>query len=75
MHSIEVTGPSVNGDQFIVGFKMDITQKESGQRMQMNEMGLFTVKDKKLLDRIAVGKKIDFEFVEQGKDYLVTSVK
>jgi Cu/Ag efflux protein CusF len=35
----------------------------------------FTVKDKKLLDKLAVDKKIDFEFVQQGKDYVVTSVK
>ena len=35
----------------------------------------FTVKDRKLLDKVAVDKKIDFEFVEQGKDYVVTAVK
>ena len=35
----------------------------------------FTVKDKKLLDKLAVDTKIDFEFVQRGKDYIVTSVK
>lgn len=35
----------------------------------------FAVKDKALLDKLAVGKKIDFEFVEQGKGYVVTAVK
>ena len=35
----------------------------------------FTVKDKKLLDKLAVDKKVDFEFVQRGKDYIVTSVK
>jgi len=35
----------------------------------------FTMKDKKLLDSVAVDKKVDFEFVQQGKDYVVTSVK
>ena len=35
----------------------------------------FTVKDKALLDKLAVDKKIDFEFVEQGKGYVVTAVK
>ena len=35
----------------------------------------FQVKDKMLLDKLAVGKKIEFEFVQQGKDYVITSVK
>ena len=35
----------------------------------------FTVKDKKLLEKVAVDKKVDFDFVQQGKDYVVTSVK
>ena len=35
----------------------------------------FTVKDKKLLDKLAVDKKADFEFVQQGDQYVVTAVK
>lgn len=35
----------------------------------------FTVKDKTLLDKLAVNKKVDFEFVEQRKGYVVTAVK
>ena len=35
----------------------------------------FTVKDKALLDKLAVDKKVEFEFVQQGKDYVITSVK
>jgi len=35
----------------------------------------FQVKDKTLLDKLVVGKKVDFEFVQQGKDYVITSVK
>ena len=35
----------------------------------------FTVKDKALFDKLAVGKKVDFEFIEQGKSYVVTAVK
>jgi Cu/Ag efflux protein CusF len=35
----------------------------------------FQVKDKSLLDRLAVNKKIEFEFVQQGKDYVITKVK
>jgi Cu(I)/Ag(I) efflux system protein CusF len=35
----------------------------------------FTVKDKSMLDKMPKDKKIDFEFVQQGRDYVVTSVK
>jgi len=35
----------------------------------------FTVKDKMLLDKLAVDKKVEFEFVQQGKDYVITAVK
>ncbi|HEX2565905.1 MAG TPA: copper-binding protein [Burkholderiales bacterium] len=35
----------------------------------------FTVKDKGLLDKLKKDQKVDFEFVQQGKDYVVTSVK
>ena len=35
----------------------------------------FKVKDKALLDRLTVEKKIDFSFVREGKDYVITAVK
>ena len=35
----------------------------------------FVVKDKALLGKMKKDQKIDFEFVEQGKDYVVTKVK
>jgi Cu(I)/Ag(I) efflux system protein CusF len=35
----------------------------------------FTVKDKAVLDKLKKDQKIDFEFVQQGKDYVLTSVK
>jgi Cu(I)/Ag(I) efflux system protein CusF len=35
----------------------------------------FAVKDKALLGRFAQDKKVEFEFVQQGRDYVVTSVK
>ncbi len=35
----------------------------------------FQVKDKALLDKLSPGKKVSFEFVQQGKDYVVTAVK
>ena len=50
VHSSEVEGPYVNGDQFIVRFKMDLTQKASGQRMAMDEVGVYTVKGDKIVE-------------------------
>jgi Cu(I)/Ag(I) efflux system protein CusF len=35
----------------------------------------FVVKDKALAEKLKPGVKIEFEFVQQGKDYVVTSVK
>lgn len=34
----------------------------------------FGVADKKLLDELAAGKKIDFRFVQRGTDYVVTAL-
>lgn len=35
----------------------------------------FAVKDKKLLDKLSVGKKVDFEFKQDGAEFLVTEAK
>jgi len=35
----------------------------------------FTVKDKALLGKFAQDKKVEFEFVDRGSDYVITSVK
>jgi ketosteroid isomerase-like protein len=43
VHSISTHGPMVNGNQFALRFEMDITQKESGHRMQMDEIAIYTV--------------------------------
>lgn len=43
IHSAHITGPWPHDDRFIVGFQYDITHKPSGQRMQLDEVGLFTV--------------------------------
>ncbi|MGL5447937.1 MAG: SnoaL-like domain-containing protein [Rhabdaerophilum sp.] len=50
IHSASAEGPHVNGNQFVVHFQMDITAKETGQRMQMAEVGLYTVKDGKIVE-------------------------
>ena len=35
----------------------------------------FGVKEKTLLDKLSTGKKIEFEFVQEGADYIITSAK
>ena len=50
VHAMEVEGPYLNGDQFAVRMKMDLTVKESGERITMDEIGLYTVKDGKIAE-------------------------
>lgn len=50
VHSAESFGPFVNGNQFAVRFLIDVTAKENGQRMQMEEIGLYTVADGKIVE-------------------------
>lgn len=35
----------------------------------------FKAKDKKMLEKLAPGKNVEFDFVQQGKDHVITSVK
>ena len=52
IHSGEANGPWPHGDRFIVHFKYDVTSKAgpmAGKRMQMEETGLYTVKDGKIV--------------------------
>jgi len=35
----------------------------------------FKVKDKMLLDKLSIGKKVSFEFVQENKDYVITGMK
>ena len=50
VHETKVEGPYVNGDEFTVRFIMDITNKESGQRMTMDEVALYRLKDGKIAE-------------------------
>ncbi len=47
VHSAEVAGPYPNEDRFAVRFTYEITNKPSGRRMKMDEVGLFTVENGK----------------------------
>ena len=49
IHSASVTGPWPNGNRFVVGFQFDITNKPSGRRMKMDEVGLYTVENGKII--------------------------
>ena len=48
VHSAKVGGPFVARDTFVVQFDIDVTDKSSKKRMQMSEVGIYTVKDGKV---------------------------
>lgn len=45
VHGFEVEGPYINEDQFALTMRIDLTVKATGQRMQMTEVGLYTVEE------------------------------
>ncbi len=49
IHKVEVGGPYVHGNQFVVRFTMDVTPKGQA-RMSMDEVGLYTVKNGKVVE-------------------------
>jgi ketosteroid isomerase-like protein len=49
VHAVEVQGPYVGDDGFTVRYTFDLTNKPSGQRVQMTEMALYQVKDDKIV--------------------------
>jgi ketosteroid isomerase-like protein len=50
VHDAKVEGPYINGDEFTVRFTMDITDKTNGQRMTMDEIALYRVKNGKIAE-------------------------
>lgn len=50
IHSIDVGEAQVNGNQFLLRFSMDVTVKETGERVQMDEHGLYTIIDGKIAE-------------------------
>ena len=70
-HKASGTVSSVDRDRGKVTIK-------HGPVLSLNWPGMnmaFGVKDKALLDKVKPGQKIEFSFVEQGRDYVVTEVK
>ncbi len=49
VHSASVTGPWPHGNRFVVGFQFDVTNKPSKQRMKLDEVGLYTVENGKIV--------------------------
>jgi ketosteroid isomerase-like protein len=48
-NSHQVDGPFVNGDQFAVKYLFDTTNKKTGERFQMTEIAVYTVKEGKIV--------------------------
>jgi hypothetical protein len=44
-----ITGPWPHGNRFVVGFQYDVTNKPSGHRMKMDEVGLYTIENGKIV--------------------------
>lgn len=49
VHAAEVSEPLIGGNYFALTFKMDTTNKETGQRTQGEEIALYHVKDGKIV--------------------------
>lgn len=49
IHGGTVDGPYPHGDRFILRFKYDVTPKHTGKRMTMDETGLYTVQNGKIM--------------------------
>ncbi len=52
IHSSSAEGPFANGDRFAVIYQFDVTPKDGpmkGKRMAMKEIGVYTVKDGKIV--------------------------
>ncbi len=67
----KATGTVTKVDKDKVTIKHGPVQSMSWPAMTMT----FKAKDKTMLDKLAKDKKVDFEFMEEGKDYVITSVK
>jgi len=49
VQNVKVGGPFVAHDRFVVQYDIDVTDKNSKKRMQMSEVGVYTVKDGKIV--------------------------
>jgi SnoaL-like domain len=49
VHSFKAGEPFVAQDRFVIQYDADVTEKESKQRRQMSEVGVYTVKNGKIV--------------------------
>jgi hypothetical protein len=49
VHSSKLEGPWPHGNRFVVRFTFDVTNKPSGRRLQMDEVGVFTIENGKIV--------------------------
>lgn len=49
VHGFKASEPFVAHDHFVVQYDADVTEKESKQRQQISEVGVYTVKDGKIV--------------------------
>jgi ketosteroid isomerase-like protein len=50
INTLEVGGPYVHGDTFAVRFVMTFTDRDSGERASMDELGFYRVRDGKIVE-------------------------
>ena len=67
----KATGTVTRVDQDKVTIKHGPVQSMKWPAMTMT----FKAKDKAMLGKVKQGEKVDFSFVQSGKDYIITSVK
>jgi len=49
VHEVTASEPYVNGDQFAVLMKLDVTEKANGKRYPIEEVAVYTVADGKIV--------------------------
>lgn len=49
VHSFEASEPFVANDRFVVQYDAEVTEKESKKRRRMSEVGVYTVKNGKII--------------------------
>src|SRR5438876_2694144 len=49
IHSFDASDPFVGHDRFVVQYDADVTDKNSKQRRKLSEVGVYTVKDGKII--------------------------
>ena len=49
IHSFKANGPFVANDRFVVQYDADVTEKETKERRQISEVGVYTVKNGKIV--------------------------